>query len=175
MIHLLMFVLAALPQGDKAGPEHMRLHELVGEWDIETTLWFSAEAKGQTSKATETMKKGPGELWVYSAYEGTFMGEPFIGRFSMGYDQNRKKYVGTWMDNSNSSMTQLIGDYDKKKKAITYQNSTMGKDGKEFKFRSVMTFKDKDHHTYAMYFPGADGKEFKAMEFKYTRKKKQDK
>ena len=174
MIHLLMIVMAALPQNHKAGPEHKRLHELVGEWNVETTVWFSADKDGETSKATETMKKGPGELWIYSAYKGTFMDKPFLGRFSMGYDQAKKKYVGTWMDSSNSSMTTLEGDYDNEKKAITFKNKTMGPD-KEFEFRSVMTFTDKDHHTYAMYFPGPDGKEFKALEFKYTRKKKNNK
>ncbi len=35
--------------------------------------------------------------------------------------------------------------------------------------RSLITLKDKDHHTMEMFFTGPDGTEMKGMEIQYTR------
>jgi hypothetical protein len=37
------------------------------------------------------------------------------------------------------------------------------------KKRSVITLKDKDHHSMEMFFTGPDGKETKNMEIQYVR------
>jgi hypothetical protein len=39
-----------------------------------------------------------GGRFVEQRYAGNFMGQPFSGLGYTGYDNYRKKYIGSWMD-----------------------------------------------------------------------------
>jgi hypothetical protein len=41
--------------------------------------------------------------------------------------------------------------------------------GEPTRKKSVITLKDKDHHSMEMYFTGPDGTQMKGMEIQYTR------
>jgi uncharacterized protein DUF1579 len=54
-------------------------------------------------------------LWLRSNYEGDFLGgKKFKGHGIFGYDPLKKKYVGVWVDNMQTSLGMLEGEFDAK-------------------------------------------------------------
>ena len=93
------------------------------------------------------------------------------GRGIDGYDQNKKKYTGVWVDSMSSTPLLLEGTRDEKTKILTMTGDHPGPDGKPVKFKTTSFSKDKNHHTFTMYMIGEDKKEQEMMTIEYTRKK----
>lgn len=100
------------------------------------------------------------------------MGQPFSGTGVTGYDNYKKKVVGTWVDTMSTSIMTMQGSWDKTGKVLT-SYSTMDDvvAKKPLKMKSKLTLVDADHHTYESWQAEADGKWFKDLEIQYTRKK----
>ena len=58
-------------------------------------------------------------FWTVSLFESEFMGMPFRGRSTLGYDPQKKKWVGTWVDSMSPSMFVMEGGYDAAGKVLT--------------------------------------------------------
>ncbi len=84
-------------QFSQPGPEHERLKEQVGTWDV--VMSFG----GQESKGSSTYKSVCGGMWMVSDFQGEFGGMAFQGHGIDGYDQQKKKYVGIWCDSMTSA------------------------------------------------------------------------
>jgi hypothetical protein len=148
----------------KPGAEHKELQKLAGTWD--TVMDFA----GQKSKGTATYKSICGGMWVQSDFQGEFGGQKFEGHGLDGYDLNKKKFVGVWVDSMSSTPMNMEGDFDEAKKQLVMKGEMPGPDGKMQKFKSVSEIKDDDHFTFKMY-TGGEGQEQLAFTIEYTRKK----
>lgn len=62
----------------------------------------------QVSSAKETVR-AVGSLWTSARFECDMMGMPFIGIGILGYDQEKEKYVGTWVDSMRGTITLMEG------------------------------------------------------------------
>jgi hypothetical protein len=103
---------------------------------------------------------------------GTFEKMPFTGLGHVGYDNMKKKYVSTWMDNMGTAIMMSEGTYDAATKTFTYTGEMPDPmQGKYVKSRTTEKMVDKDHWVMSMYSTGADGKEVQGMEISYTRAK----
>lgn len=149
----------------KPGPEHEKLKQFEGTWDAVMDMG------GQKSKATAKYKAILGGMWVESNFEGELGGMKFEGRGLDGYNQQKKKYVGIWVDSLGSAPLHFEGDYDPKTKLMVMGGESVGPDGNPQKFRSTTELKDKDHFTFKMYMILPDGKEQLAFTIEYTRRK----
>jgi len=87
-----------------------------------------------------------------------------------GYDNVKKKFVGTWMDNMGTGIMMSEGDYDPATKSFTYTSEMEPMPGMKTKVREVLKVTDKDHMTFEWY-EDRGGQEAKTMEINYTRKK----
>lgn len=100
------------------------------------------------------------------------MGAPFEGLSTMGYDNAKKIFVSTWIDNLGTGIVHMTGTYNETTKTLSlkgYQtNALNGKDGN---IREEMTTIDDDSYSMVMYGDGFDGKEMKWMEATVRRKK----
>ncbi|RYG32008.1 MAG: DUF1579 domain-containing protein, partial [Chitinophagaceae bacterium] len=97
----------------------------------------------------------------------TMMGMPFEGHSTLGYDNAKKTFVNTWIDNAGTGIMYLEGPYDAATKTITLTGKCVDPvagTGKEMNVRQVIKEIDPKHHVMEMYGPGPDGKEFKMME-----------
>ena len=94
----------------------------------------------------------------------------FKGHGMEGYDNVKKKFVGTWMDNMGTGIMMSEGDYDPASKAFTYTGEFEMMPGMKTKVREVIKLTDKDHMVLEWY-EDRGGKEAKTMEIDYTRKK----
>jgi len=100
------------------------------------------------------------------------MGSPFNGHFALGYDQQKKKYISSWIDSLSSSMMTSEGAYDESTKTLTLTGESPScMDGSIKKHTVAHVIKDKDTSVMTMSMPGPDGKPQTAMEITYKRKK----
>src|SRR5688500_293161 len=83
--------------------EHAQLLKAVGEW--EGTLTMSAPGVPAEPMACRETVTGVGAFWTVATFTCDFGGMPFIGSGTMGYDTERKLYVGTWIDAMTTRLT----------------------------------------------------------------------
>ncbi|MBL8755962.1 MAG: DUF1579 domain-containing protein [Planctomycetes bacterium] len=172
---LATFLLAALAvpalaqEPAKPGPEHQKLAATAGTWTaaLET---MGQDGKPMTVKGTQVTKVACGGLWLVEDFTvPDFMGAPFHGHGTTGYDTAKGKYVGTWIDSMSTSVMVTEGSYDKSGKVLTMTGTGPGMDGKPVLMRMVTTEKDANTRVFEMLMPGPDGKEMKTMTITYTR------
>ena len=153
------------------GEAHKKLEPTVGSFTTKTKFWMEPGKPAEESDGTSETKWALGGRFVEQHVEGTAMGQPFSGVGYTGYDNYKKRYVGTWMDNMGTMIMNSIGTADASGKKFTFSSTiddVMLK--KSVKVKSVLTIKDNDHHVFEMWSPGPDGKAYKSLEVAYTRK-----
>lgn len=112
-----------------------------------------------------------GGMWLTSDFKMDVPGFKFSGKGLDGYDQNKKKYVGIWVDSMSSAPMLMEGTHDAATNTTTMTGEGPGHDGKLQKFKTVTRVKDDDHFSFEMFMVGADGKESSAFTIDYSRKK----
>ena len=154
------------------GEAHKKLEPVVGSFTVATKMWMDPSKPPEATSGTSENKWALGGRFVEQRVEGTAMGQPFSGVGYTGYDNYKKKYVGSWMDTMGTMIMSSTGTADASGKKLTFW-STMDDvmTQKTMKVKSMVTIVDNDHHTYEMWAPGPDGKMFKSLEVQYTRKK----
>ena len=159
-------------QMPRPGPEHKWLGKRAGSWEITSRFRMTPEAPWVESKGTETCEMVCGGFWQSSVQKGTFMNMPFEGRMWLGYDQIKKKFVGSWIDNYGSWMSIMEGSLSKDGKVLTLHSDMLDPmSGKTVRARMVTTILNDDKSKFEMYMPGPDGKEFMTMEQTAVRRK----
>jgi Protein of unknown function (DUF1579) len=162
----------AMMKAATPGDAHKKLASMVGTWDAVVKMYpMQAGAPVQTSTATSVSTWVLGGRFVQETVNGSFMGMPFNGIGYTGYDNIKKQYTGTWMDNMGTATMISTGTMTGDK---TYEfTSTMDDPmtGKAMQVKEKVTVVDDDHHVMEMWGPTPDGKMMKMMEITYTRKK----
>ena len=151
----------------KLGPEHAMLAKDVGIWDATVTDY--AANPPTVSKAVDT-RRMVGSLWLVDDYVGEMGKVPFYGHGVSGFDQDKKKFVGVWVDSMLSSVMTSEGSYDPATKKTTCTAKMMMM-GKETNPTLVTEYKDADTQIFTMSMPGGDGKAMNAMKIEYKRRK----
>jgi hypothetical protein len=105
--------------------EHAELLKGVGEWEGTLTM-FAPGMPTDGSPCRETVS-AIGDFWTVSKFTCELMGMSFTGSGTMGYDTERKLYVGTWIDSMTTRLTTMEGKMDPAKKALvmTYEAPDM--------------------------------------------------
>lgn len=145
-----------------------------GTWSGENTMWMENGGKPMMSKSEATNKMIFDGRYQVSEHKGDFMGMPFEGMSIVGYDNSKKKFVSTWIDNMGTGIMHGEGDWNPSTKSIEFKGKMTdpSRPGKDCDFREVFTFIDDNTQKMEMYGPDSKtGKEYKTMEIKYTRKK----
>src|SRR5262245_1959337 len=88
--------------------EHKWLERFVGDWVCDVSIYMAPGKPPMKAKATETFKK-IGGFWVVGEGKGEMAGMKHNHVFTVGYDVNKKKYVGTWIDSNVGTMWQYEG------------------------------------------------------------------
>jgi hypothetical protein len=152
------------------GPAHSALEFRVGKWSGKITYWEQAGAAPQTTTCTTEIKWILGNRYQHDTTTGKFAGQDFQGFGTVGYDNLKKKYVSTWIDNMGTGLVVSEGTFDKVAKAFTFAGlSPDAMQGRYVSSRSIEKLVDADHWNLDMFSTGPDGKEFKAMAIEYTR------
>jgi Protein of unknown function (DUF1579) len=154
------------------GEQHKMLAKSAGTWSGEMTMWMANGAPPQTMSTSTVTKTIYGGLYVQSTHTGNMMGMPFEGMSTMGYDNLKKEFFSTWIDNMGSGVIVMTGQWDDASKKLTLSGTIRCGNGQDAIMREVFTMIDDNNQLLEMYGPDpATGKEYKSMEIKYTRKK----
>jgi len=154
------------------GEPQKMLAKSDGKWISEVTMWQKPDAPPQKSTGMCVNKMILGGRYQEGTNTGNMMGMPFEGRSITGYDNAKKVYVSSWIDNMGTGIMNMEGVWDDASKSIVMKGKgvdpmTM----KESDYREVFKIVDDNTQMMEMYGPGPDGKETKMMEIKFTRKK----
>ena len=163
-------MMEAMMKAGAPGDMHKKLDAFAGSWNVKSTFWMMPGADPASMDGTAENHWIMGGRYLEQRFNGNWMGMPFEGIGYTGYDNVKKQYWSTWMDNSTTSMMTSTGTMDGKTFSFTGSMSDP-MTGKDSRADSKITITDADHHTMEMWGPGPDGKMFKMMEIAYTRKK----
>lgn len=165
----------------KLNENHKMLADLAGTWDYTVKMWMTPDPKAppttSTGVAVRTAMMGgryfsldvTGKMEMPGP-DGKMMPMEFKGMGMEGYDNVKKKFVSSWMDNMGTGIMMVEGTYDPAAKALTYTGEEEMMPGQKVKVREVVKVIDKDHHVFEWY-DNMRGTEAKTMEIVYTRKK----
>ncbi len=164
-------IAAEVPAMPKPAKEHEWLQQFVGEWDIETEIFMAPGQPPMKVKGTESAKM-LGGFWVVGENKGEMMGAPFAGIMTFGFDPEKKKYVGTWVDSNTSALWQYLGTVEASGKILSLETEGFCPlEGKICQFKNTIEFKSPDHRVMTGTKLGKDGKWTTGMVLNARRKK----
>ena len=163
----------------KLNENHKLLTDLDGNWTYTIKFWMNPDpnAKPEESKGTAVRK---------SMMDGRYSTLDVTGKMEMpgpdgkkkemtfkghgidGYDNVKKKFVGSWVDNMGTGIMFSEGTYDPTTKTFTYTSEFEAIPGMKQQIREVIKVTDNNHHTLEWY-ENRGGQEVKTMEINYTR------
>lgn len=151
---------------------HKKLDALVGSWEVETRFWMNGpDQPPSVSKGTAEYHWILGGRFLEETVKSEMMGMPFEGYGLNGYDNLRKKYTFSWVDNTSTGLFTGDGTADPTGKVITsfgkMDDPMTGEMDKEVKY--VLRIVSKDKLVFEMYDLQTSDK--MNGELVYTRKK----
>jgi hypothetical protein len=114
-----------------------------------------------------------GGFWVISDMTGDMGGVNMTAVQTIGYDSEKKKYVGTWVDSMMNHLWRYEGEVDSTGKTLTLEaeGPNFLANGKSAKFRDAYEFKSEDHIVATSSMLADDGKWVTFMRGDIRRKK----
>src|SRR5256884_4886754 len=163
----------------KLNENHKLLSSLDGNWNYTIKFWMNPDpnAKPEESKGTAVRKSiMDGRFSIMDVTGKMEMPGPdgkkkemtFKGHGIEGYDNVKKKFVGSWIDNMGTGIMFSEGDYDPTTKTFTYTSEFEAIPGMKQQIREVMKIVDNNHMAFEWY-ENQGGQEKKTMEINYTR------
>src|SRR3954464_3125938 len=163
----------------KLNENHKLLSGMNGNWNFAIKMWMNPDpnAKPQESKGSATRKDMMGGRYVMMdvtgkmqmpGQDGKMKDVQFKGMGIEGYDNAKKKFVSSWIDNMSTGIQSSEGSYDPASKTFTFTSVIEMMPGMRTPVREVLKITDKDHMMMEWYETHG-GQEKKTMEIAYTR------
>ena len=90
---------------------HEKLARHIGDWDLEVSILMDPSAPPMKEKGSSKISwLFPGR-WVKEEIKSSMMGMPFEGLAILGYDNFKKKYVGSFVDSMGTSLATMEGNF----------------------------------------------------------------
>jgi len=152
------------------GPIQQMMAKSTGAWSAVVTMWTQESAPPTTYAMETSYDMILGGRYMRESDKGTMFNMPFEGIGVTGYDNAKKMFVSSWVDNMGTGIIFLEGTWYAASSSINYNGkSTDPLTKRDIPTRETVKFVDDNHQVTEMYFT-EKGKEFKGMEIKYTRK-----
>lgn len=141
---------------------HQMLAKADGKWDAEISFYYNPDSPS-VNKAVCESKMILGGRYQQSSYTGDIDGMPFEGMNTLAYDNARKIFISTWVDNMGTGIMYMEGTYDAATTTMNFKGkATDVASGKDIAVREVFKIVDDKMHTMEM-FETKEGKEMKTM------------
>ena len=145
------------------GDMQKMLASASGRWSEDITLWM---APGQPSKSTGTVdyKMILGGRYQQGNITASFNGMPYEAVSITGYDNMKKLFFSSYVDNMGTGILNMEGPYDAATKTIILTGVELDPmTGKEMKMRETLKMVD-DHTEVTAMYDITGGKEIKIMQ-----------
>lgn len=173
--YLLMILLGlslpcAAQENDNKPAELEFLKGIVGVWDAEAEVWPQGLSKPSVKFPSVETIEASGEYWLVSKMVSEFGGQKVKVHSFVGYDLDKKKLVGTIIDQGPYA-AKMSGEYDKDAKSVTWLVEGRGPDGKPAQQKTVMKQISETERELTAYMPSGEKDEFtKIMVIQFTKR-----
>lgn len=162
----------AMMKAISPGEPHKSLAHMAGEWTFTNKAWMVPGQPPTESSGTMHAELLLGGRYVEHTWKGNFMGMPFEGRGTDGYDNVAKQYVSSWVDNMGTGIMYQTGTCDNAQRTCSFTGDVWDPmTGQKTTVKSVITWLDDNTFKNEMFSKDpSSGKEMKMMEITAKRK-----
>jgi hypothetical protein len=153
--------------------EHQWLQTLVGEWTSEAEATMEPGKPPERFKGTETVRS-LGGLWILAEGQGEMPGCGHATTLmTLGYDPQKKRYVGTWVGSMMTHLWVYDGALDAAEKVLTLdaEGPSMADHSVMATYRDMIERASDDHRILTSHVRGDDGTWHQFMTAHYRRKR----
>jgi hypothetical protein len=153
--------------------EHKWLHKLVGDWTFEIECDAGPDQPKSISTGTESVRSFGGIWTIGDGLAPGPDGAEFKSIMTLGYDPQKKKFVGTFIGTMMTNLWVYEGSLDAAEKILTLdtEGPSFTDPTKIVKYQDIIEFISDDERTLSSQSLGDDGKWTKFMKATYRRKK----
>ena len=138
-----------------------------GKWSEDITLWMAPGQPPSKSTGTVDYKMILGGRYQQGNISASFNGMPYEAVSITGYDNMKKLFFSSYVDNMGTGVLNMEGPYDAATKTITLTGIELDPmTGKEMKMRETLKMVD-DHTQVTAMYDITGGKEIKLMEITF--------
>lgn len=160
-------IFAQEPAAVQPGKEHKLLHKNLGERTGMMKMWpMGPDSDPMMIPVKETNTLLHNGLWIRSTFECG----PYMGSGVLGYDPEKKKYVGNWINNQTADMSIMEGTYNEAKHELTMTFRGKNNAGQMTDMKSVTKSLPGKPELFTMMQKSANGKWETAFEVTYESK-----
>lgn len=152
--------------GDEAPPiqftqptaQHQWLDQLVGEWDFESSGMSGEGEAPATGKGTMDVQS-LGGLWILGDGRMEMNGGSMRAVLTLGYDEGKQRYVGTWIDSVLAHMWRYEGQLDATGRILPLEaeGPSFTEPGAKATFRDTIEIVGPDHWRMSSSMKNKDG------------------
>lgn len=153
------------------GDMQKMLASYCGTWSGEITMWMDPSKPPAKYTGVREIKMILGGRYQLSTIKSTMDGMPVEASSTTGYDNAKKVFFATWIDNMGTGILLLEGPWDAATKTIILKGKMADPtSGKDMDVKETVKMIDDKHQLMEFYSISPDGKENKIEEVKYTKK-----
>jgi hypothetical protein len=155
------------------GEFHSMLAKSNGEWNEDIIMWMDPSGPPTKSTGSASNSMILGGRYQQSMHHGSINGMPFEGMNLLGYDNEKKVFQSSWIDNMGTGIMTMEGTYDPTTMTMTLKGHQVDPmTSKETDVRETFKIENDNSQLMTMYATPAGGKEYKSMEIRFTRTSK---
>lgn len=143
------------PSVSSLTPQQAWLKQLVGEWDVEYTMYIQPDQPPSKASGVERVR-AIGDHWIVAETITSMAGAPFSSVQSIGYDRRSKVFRASWIDCMSGHLWVYTGTLDESLNALTLETSGpsvpdpgITDPSVTARYREVLTMTGADSHTYS--------------------------
>lgn len=165
----------------KPSEHHDKLEANVGTWEATFRMWMDPSAPPMETKGISEVKWILGKRFLLEEYKGEMLMPdekggmtkvPYEGMGTLGYDNYRNMYTGTWISNLQTNLLTMVGSFDQSGRVLRMfgemDEPMLNVTGRMVKYQT--TIKDKDTRIFEC-FDLHPSDNYKVFEIEYKRKK----
>ena len=163
--------MAAMAAAVAPDSNHALLESLAGSWSHAIQFYPAPGSEPIEMTATSTAEMSLGGRYLVSEYDGDFVGTPFEGRETMGFDKVKGQYFSLWVDNMSTGPMIAWGTYDPATRTLTMEGAFADpiSGEREKHVRNTIQLLGDGRVHYENWGPGPDGEMYRTMVIHSTR------
>jgi hypothetical protein len=155
----------------RTNENHTTLTTWAGDWNGAATIWRRPDTTAVFAQLKIVSQMTMAGRYLLSNISGKIEDTTFEAIGTLGYDNAKKVFVSTWIDNFGTGITELEGNWNNAEHQLELKGKMIDPvSGREAEARENIRAIDRDNQFLELIlYPGDKNREQKLMEIKYTR------